>query len=215
MNISVFENCSNIENDTTCQLKEERVDGVFTYRDFNPTGLIPVASCTDVSCESDIVRVCEDWWQKERTYLCQAQGLDFNGARKRLDRITSTATDNTTSLYYQDLRKDKDGNWINESNTIYLPSRDPYSDCERACKTKKPSTNTQAGVTGNATEYQTSTTTYDFFYKSCVNDLCPLVVGEEIIKDCQCINDFAEAASIMESLKEASKDIICSSGAKQ
>ncbi len=205
----ITDQCQGYEDDPTCRLKEEIVDGVYTYRNFNPTGLTPLPSCRDFT-GYEIHTICRDWWEKKRTYLCQVQGWDFNDAQKRMARITSTATDNTTSLYYQDLRKDDNGNWINESNTISLPPRDPYSDCERACKTKKPSTNTQAGVTGNAAEYQTSTITYDFFYKSCVNNTCPLVAGEEMVKDCQCINDFAEAASIMESLKEASKDIICS-----
>jgi hypothetical protein len=33
--------------------------------------------------------------------------------------------------------------------------------------------------------------------------------------NCQCINDFAEAVSILAGLNAASHDLICSSGAKQ
>ena len=37
---------------------------------------------------------------------------------------------------------------------------------------------------------------------------------EQIVKDCQCINEFAEAAVIMQSLRQAGKDLICTSGQK-
>ena len=39
--------------------------------------------------------------------------------------------------------------------------------------------------------------------------------GEEIVIDCQCINEFAEAATVIQTLRLAGKDNICSSGQKQ
>ena len=55
-------------------------------------------------------------------------------------------------------------------------------------------------ITGNVTHQRTS---------------CPAGAGEEIIKDCQCIDEFAETFTLLESLKEAGKDAICSSGEKK
>jgi len=39
--------------------------------------------------------------------------------------------------------------------------------------------------------------------------------GEEIIKDCQCIDEFAETFTLLETIREAGQDAICSSGAKK
>ncbi len=36
---------------------------------------------------------------------------------------------------------------------------------------------------------------------------------EEMLKDCQCVNEFAEAALVMQSLRMGGQDLVCSSGA--
>jgi hypothetical protein len=36
-----------------------------------------------------------------------------------------------------------------------------------------------------------------------------------VVKNCQCINDFAESAAIMETMASAAKDMICSNGLLQ
>ena len=123
--------------------------------------------------------------------------------------------DNTQSFYYQDLRKDDNGNWISEDSNLGLPDRDVYEACETACKTRKQIIDTQASGSYNVSQTRTNTTSYEFYYKTCTNNVCPLGAGEEIVKGCQCINDFAEAASIMQMLRQAGKDIICSDGTQK
>jgi hypothetical protein len=44
--------------------------------------------------------------------------------------------------------------------------------------------------------------------------MCPAGAGEEVLISCQCINEFAEAATIMETMNQAGKDLICSDGTK-
>ena len=207
---SINDQCQTLDNDPDCKLKEETVDGVKTYKNFNPTGLVPEPSCKN-TCDAT-VEVCRDWWHKERTYLCTSKAFDFTDAQKRMEKITTTTSDNLTSMSYQDLRKDENGNWITESNKVKLPERPRGEACEMACKTRKLVEDTQASMAGMKEQYQTNSTSYDYFYRLCVNNTCPVEPGEEIIKNCQCINEFAEASAVMQSLRMAGQDVICSDG---
>lgn len=54
---------------------------------------------------------------------------------------------------------------------------------------------------------------YNYFYHECSSDnKCSSDEGEEVVKACQCINEFAEAAAIMQTMRQAGQDMICSSG---
>ena len=54
---------------------------------------------------------------------------------------------------------------------------------------------------------------YDNFYYECdAGNQCPAEPGEEVIKACQCLNEFAEASAIMQVIRQAGQDMICSSG---
>lgn len=213
---SVTDSCSSLEADPNCRLQAEHVDAVGTYSGFNPTGLTPLPSCTTLVGLVSNYDICRDWWKKQRTYLCQTNQLfDFTDAKRRAGAVIGSVADNTTSVYYRDLRKDQNGNWRSEDKTLLLPGRDSYLNCESACKTRKPTTDTEASVAGNTAQFRNTTDSYDFFYKKCVDSACPLSAGEEVVKSCQCMSDFAEAASLMEVLKNAGKDMICSSGVKQ
>lgn len=213
---SVTDSCSSLEADPNCRLQAENVDAVGTYSGFNPTGLTPLPSCTTLVGLVSNFDICRDWWKKQRTYLCRTnQVFDFTDAKKRVEAVIGSVADSTASIYYQDLRKDQNGNWISEDKTVGLPGRDSYLNCEMACKTRKPTTDTEASVAGNTAQFRNTTDSYDFFYKKCVDSACPLSAGEEVVKSCRCMSDFAEAASLMEVLKNAGKDMICSDGVKQ
>lgn len=213
---SVTDSCNALEADPNCRLREEQVDAVGTYGAFNPTGLTPLPSCTTLIGLVQNHDICRDWWKKQRTYLCQTnQVFDFTDAKRRAGAVIGSVADNTASVYYRDLRKDQNGNWISEDKTVGLPGRDSYLNCEMACKTRKPTTDTEASMAGNTAQFRNTTASYDFFYKNCVDSACPLSAGEEVVKSCQCISDFAEAASLMEVLKNAGSDMICSDGVKQ
>lgn len=217
MNNSVItDNCVNKENNSQCQLKDEVVDGVQTYQNYNPTGLTPLPSCKTFTGQTQVFNVCHNWWTKTRSYVCTAGGsYDFSDAKKRISSIQSTATDGGSVLTFTDMRKDSGGNWITENDSITLTPRDAAS-CQHACKIKRPATNTQAGTAGNASQYQTTTQAYSIIYAQCdSSDKCPTQTGDIVDIKCQCINDFAEAATVLSALIQAGKDMICSSGTPQ
>ncbi len=212
-NSVITDNCVNYENNSQCQLKDEVVDGVQTYQNFNPTGLAPLPSCKSITGQTQVFNVCHNWWTKTRTYVCSSGGsYDFSDIKTRMTSIQSTAKDGGSVLTFTDMRKDSSGNWITENDSITLTPRDAAS-CQHACKIKRPATNTQAGIAGNASQFQTTISSYSVIYAQCdSNDTCPTQAGDIVDINCQCINDFAEAATVLSALGEAGKDMICSSG---
>jgi len=217
---NIINNCQSLENNTDCKLQEETVDGVTTYQNYNPTLLSPLPSAKtygDNICATEFTR---NWWRKDRTYFCRTDSnFDMAEAGQRVDTITRSTLNSGTgaSIPYDDLRKDPNtGEWLASSHAVQLPDLPGVDDCQLVCKTRKPVQDTQAGATGTTTSYRTSSQAWEFFYKTCTADAgCPVESGEEIIKDCQCLNEFAEAASIMTVLDTASRDLICSDGNKK
>jgi len=174
-----------------------------------PCGGIP-ASCYE-TCQNT---ACKDWWVKQRTYACRTGSYDFTDAKKRVESIKSTVQDEQTSFYYRDYRNTDQG-WQYEDNTYDTTGtyRPTVASCEKACKTKKLVDDTETTITANKNDF-VAPTTYQFFYKACTDAGCPLDPSEQLVTDCQCINEFAEAALIMQSLRQAGRDLICSSGQK-
>jgi hypothetical protein len=61
-----------------------------------------------------------------------------------------------------------------------------------------------------------NTTTYQREVRTCEKDEngnyhCPISAGEEIEQDCGCVDGFGLAATTLQAIYQASKDIICSS----
>jgi hypothetical protein len=213
----ITNNCLALEADSDCQLQEEGVDGLQTFHSFNPTGSIPLSSTRTISggatCSMDITR---DWWHKERTYRCtHNNAFDFSDAGRRVDTITDSLNSNSlgqSTFAYTDTRLDKDtGGWTTDDQGIEINQIDSPPDCEFVCKTRKIVQDTQAGLAGVSTDYQSSNQGYDILYHVCgADNTCPVGAGEEIVKECQCLDEFAEAASIMMVLDEAGRDMECS-----
>ncbi len=181
------------------------------------TGTVSGCSGNPSECAKTCTgRAARDWWKKDRTYVCTASGYDFSDAKQRVSSIKESVTDNTSSIYYRDYRKNDDGQWIYEDRTYDMTGtyRPAVDTCQKACKTRKRVEDTQTNVTAMKGDYLESTTSYNFFYRQCGSTGCPLGEGEEVVLDCQCINEFAEAAVIMQSLRQAGRDMICSSGEK-
>jgi hypothetical protein len=215
---TIDDQCIGLENNTSCSLQNETVDGVNTYTNYQPTGLVPLPRCkTFTGFQSH--QVCEDWWKKDRVYQCKkAQSLDFSDLKRRTDVVAGSATgDLNTGMTYKDAPRDANGNIISTSGSMDLSQANKLGSyaCEQACKTRRPKQNTQASLSGTDNLYQNNTLSYDFLYYQCNNGVCPAGAGETILKNCQCIDDFAEAVSIMSALAAAGTDIICSSGIKQ
>lgn len=213
---SVIDNCSELENNSACKLQGETVDGVATYSNFNPTGLTPPSSCITLTGAMQTFNVCHDWWTKERTYLCTTSAAyDLSAIKERTKNISNTVTTGSSSFSYQDKTPDASGEWTYSSNTVAVDTTGGSSTCMTSCKTRKPATNTQASLTGTTAQSNVSTSSWEYFYKTCSGATCPVGSDEEVLIDCQCINEFGEAAAVMEAMDEAGKDLICSDGTKQ
>ena len=211
------DNCISMETNTQCSLQNEVVDGVQTFLNYNPTGLAPISSCRNFTGQVQTFNVCHNWWSKSRTYYCKTTTtFDFSAIKARSANISTTSTAGGGDVTFQDKTPDGSGGWLYSDNTFTADTSSGPAGCMTACKTKKPSINTQASLSGNTAQTNTSTAAWEFSYKTCTSSsgafVCPLSSGEQIVTDCQCINDFAESATIMQTLNDASQGMICSSG---
>jgi hypothetical protein len=211
-NESIENGCGGIEFDPDCSLKSEQVDGTWTYRMFNPTGLTPLPLTRTFPGVASH-QITRDWWKKERIYLCASEGYDFSDAKTRFGQVVGSLDDTGDTGTYRDMVRDQGGGWSYLPGTLTLPAdMMAASECEKACKTRRPRTDTQATLPGHTGQLRTGTDSYDILYHTCVDDECPAEPGEEVLKDCQCLNEFAEAATIMQMLRLAGQDTICSDG---
>ncbi|MBI5642606.1 MAG: hypothetical protein HY954_03925 [Deltaproteobacteria bacterium] len=210
---STDDKCKTLAADTDCKLRKETVDGVTTYSNFNPTNYTVPNTCqTFTGVESH--EVCRDWWSKSREYYCYGEesDFDFSEVEERTDTVLSTSLLSGSTLYYDDYRKSGSGGFSTFNEAVKLYDSGDHGDCIKVCKVRVPETDTQAGMSGTTADYRTDTGSDNTYYKKCADGQCELDTeeGEELMEDCACPDDFAEAASIMSALEEASDDIICS-----
>ena len=214
----IDDQCIGLENNSSCSLQNETVDGVNTYTNYQPTGLVPLPRCKTYTGFQGH-QVCHDWWEKDRVYQCKkAQSFDFSDLKRRTDVIAGSVTgDLSAGMAYSDAPRYANGAIISTSGSANLSQASKIGGytCEQACKTRRAKQSTQASLSGTDNMYQNNTISYEFLYYKCNNGACPAGTGETILKNCQCIDDFAEAVSILSALAAAGRDIICSSGIKQ
>jgi hypothetical protein len=120
------------------------------------------------------------------------------------------------------------GKWVRSGvKSFYLGVGPEGADCEFACKVKvvEPKTgvylkesstnyNLQYGTKSEKTEVSVSAS---YYYKPCIEVAtntwdCPVEDGEEVVDNCKCVNNFGQAASIMQAIRLAGQDFVCSSG---
>lgn len=154
--------------------------------------------------------VSRDWWNKQRTYLCETSQVNFNfdDALHRAEVATSTAD---LATGFTETHRDASGNWVSQSVGIGQPTKMPTVEpCEQVCKVSKMVNDDRVTKNSVAVASKTTTQRKEIRYPVCRENLCPTEPGETIEKDCQCINDFAEAATIMQTLRSAGQDLLCS-----
>lgn len=206
---SVVDGCAALDGRSDCDLQGEKVDGVQTFHNANPTSLTPLPSTrtlTQGNCTEDIT---QNWWRKERTYFCSSPAYDFSNAAARYGKVVDSISTGSSTYDDQIL---VDGNWNSLSGSMTLPDVGSFGECEPACKTRRLREDTQATLSGTSIQYQTDTRSYDILYHTCVDGACPTETGEEILVNCQCLNEFAEAATVIQMLRTAGQDVICSDG---
>ncbi len=209
-NEPINDGCQSIAQDPDCKLMEEDVDGVLTYLDYTPTGNItsPVTrTITSNACVADVTR---PWWKISRKYRCKASSqYDFTDALHRTSVAQQTATSGGN---FTEVHRAADGTWTSQDLGLGEPSELPaFGDCEQACKLRLPVADDRVALTGVVSPNRNQSSRYEYRYAVCdANNVCPQNPGEEILKPCQCLNEFGEAATIMQLMRQAGQDLICS-----
>lgn len=214
------DNCKSMASDANCKLRDETIDGVATLTNGVPTYANIPSSCRTVVGVVSSQTVCRDWWKKTRTYWCSGDTkYDFSFALMRAGKIQTSATTNGNTLLYTDVTTTNGVSLTYKNDSVLLGdlfTNNTGSNCVVACKTQMPSGNNKASDQTNATQNLTSTDSYDYFYKECVNKVCPVnsKKNEVVVTDCMCLNDAADVIAIMEVINNAEKDMICSDGTR-
>jgi len=206
----VSNSCELFESDSSCVLWEEKIDGVQTVRNRVRTGLKPLIQCVEVCGATH----CYDFLRVERTYLCTAQPLDLSYAKQRLATVVPTSQYDGSNLTFTDIRYEN-GQWKTYPNqTIQIQRGQLGENCEKACKVRINMKNTRVGTGAPVSQVRSGSISQDYayYYRACYNNQCPIEEGEELVTPCQCMQDFGAASTVMQSLRMAGQDIICSSG---
>lgn len=196
--------CMGNAADPTCTLQSESVDGVETFRNGVATGLRPLTQTRIVSSVSCSQSVTRSFFEKERRYQCVATSStpDLSRATYIIDHSSpSVLADRITAA---------NGTVATTTRAFSLPGQASVASCEAICKTRAPKANNDAAVDGVVGTKQNEPIGYDIFYHSCGSDnVCPLGAGEELVSACGCLDDFPEAAVMMQTLRLGGADLVC------
>lgn len=208
---SIADGCSTIASDPTCRLRGETVDGVPTTRNYTSTGLHQLPSCRTLSGNVQSFDICRQWWQKQREYVCDVAPPSFDLTRYKT--IKDTTATSGTSFNFTDYRQSADGSWSSVAMNGTLPEGQTYETCMPTCKIKKPIRYTEVTLTGTVGDNMMDSNSFETRYLPCSPDnVCPVEPGDQIVTACGCIDEFAQAATIMQSMRLSGADSICSSG---
>lgn len=209
-NEPINDGCQSIAQDPDCKLMEENVDGVVTYLDYAPTGNLTAPVTRTITSNACVADVTRPWWTITRKYRCKvASQYDFTDALHRTSVAQSTATSGGN---FTEVHRASDGSWASQDLGLGQPAELPaFGNCEMACKLRSPVSDDRVALTGVVGPNRNMSTRYQYRYAVCdASNTCPLNPGEEMIKPCQCLNEFGEAATIMQLMRQAGQDLICS-----
>lgn len=101
-----------------------------------------------------------------------------------------------------------DGSVHNVDVSAYLPQA---QECVQSCKVRTTTFDTSSNQTGVPAMLRGDRTRGDDVLKACTADgVCPLEPGETQLSQCACTDSFAEAATSLQMLRLAGKDLECS-----
>ncbi len=156
--------------------------------------------------------VTRNWWYKQQTWACQgnAPSFNFDDALYRTSVAQSSAS---LSGGFTETHKDASGNWTSTQIAIGQPADLPVvPSCRPMCKLAKQVADDRVTALDVTASVRSSPGTKTVFrYAECdASNTCPAQAGETIEQSCQCLDEFAEAASIMQMMRQAAQDLICS-----
>lgn len=205
--------CAGYAADANCQLHDENVDGVQTFRNGVGTGLTPLPQTRlfeSGACSLSLVR---PWFDRDRRYRCTID----TGVLPQPDLSRGAyIIDHSTETLLADRVKTKDGGYAASSRSFALPDRGSVAACEPICKTRAPKANTGVAPDGVVGSRQNTPSGWDTFYHACKTTSagaasCPVGDGEELVSDCGCLDDFPEAIVMMQTVRLGGADMICTS----
>jgi len=203
----LVDRCTMLASDPECRMDSETVDGVQTFRNGVNTGLRPLPQSRQMGTASCPVMLTRDFFLKDRTYRCDVDSAalprpDLRRGAYILDRSTDTMLADRVAV--------PGGGHAESTRPFHLPDRGSVSRCEPVCKTRAPKVNNAAAPQGVIGAQQNNPVSYDTFYHSCGSDnACPLGPGEEIVSACGCLDDFPEAVVMMQTVRLAGADLVC------
>ncbi|MBA4092420.1 MAG: hypothetical protein C0494_17760 [Sphingobium sp.] len=199
--------CAGIAGQSQCRLRDETVDDVITFRNGVGTGLTPLPQTRTLGTGSCQVQLTRDFFLRERRYAC---AIDTGSLPQPDLSRGAYIIDHSTETLLADRARIADGSLVQSSRPFAMPDRGTVSACEPICKTRKARTNSDAAPDGVVGTLQTSPQGWDSFYHSCTaNNVCPAGDGEEIVAACGCLDDFPEAVALMQTVRLAGADLVC------
>lgn len=201
--------CSGYSADPQCQLAEEEVDGVTTFHNGVATGLRPLAQTRLFGSAACTLQFTRPFFERRRSYACITDSAAL--APPDLSR-GAYIIDHSTETLLADRQTAKDGSVTTTTRGFGMPAHGPVAACEPICKTRAPKDNTAAAPAGVVGSRQNVPSGYDTFYHACdAGNVCPAGPGEEIVSQCGCLDDFPEAVVMMQTVRLAGADMICTS----
>jgi len=207
----VVDQCAGYAAQSQCTLSSEAVDGVETFRNAVATGLRPLPQTRTFGADRCAMSITRDFFNRERQYACVTDTAAMTAPD--LSR-GAYIIDHSTETLLADRTRAADGSIVSTTRAFQLPDRGTVAACEPVCKTRAPAASTAATPTGVTGALLNEPAGWDTFYHSCsAQNVCPLGSGEEIVSDCGCLDDFPEAVVMMQSVRLAGADMVCTSSA--
>lgn len=204
--------CSPIAADPKCRLDSEDVDGVQTFRSGVGTGLRPLPQTRVLGTAACPVQLTRDFFLRDRSYKC---AVDSNALPAPDLSRGAYIIDHSTETLIADQVRLPDGSTQASTRPFAMPDRGSVNACEAICKTRAPKVNTGASPAGVVAAQQNDPVGYDTFYHSCTADnVCPTGDGEEVVSACGCLDDFPEAVVMMQTVRLAGADLVCTAASR-
>jgi hypothetical protein len=208
----IIDTCGALAANPKCKIAGETVDGVETFRNGIKTGLNPLPQTRIFGTMTCPLEVTRDFFKKDRSYKCE---IDTGTLPTPDTSRGAYIIDHSTETLLADRIKRADGSYAETSRGFALPDRGSVAACEPICKTRAPRDNVGAAPAGVVGSQQNSPSGYDTFYHACSTEsVCPLGPGEALVSGCGCLDDFPEAVVMMQTVRLAGADLVCTDTAR-
>ncbi|GBH29946.1 hypothetical protein MBESOW_P1200 [Sphingobium xenophagum] len=208
----LVDTCSGYGANEACRLQDEVVDGVTTFRSGVNTGLSPLPQTRMFGTGACTAQIARDFFLRERTYRCT---VDLGAAAEPDLSRGAYIIDHSTETLLADRVANTDGSYSLTTRSFSMPDRGSVSACEPICKTRKAQANTAVAPDGVTGSKQTDPTGWDYYYRTCQDsNVCPAGDGEELVEGCGCLDDFPEAAVMMQTVRLGGADMVCTSSVR-